>query len=141
MATCARCAVDGGLPHCEAPDVDLSALLERELPAGLARCAERLPYRVRLQVEGEGKSWVIDTAKDPPSVTTEAADSVGKVDSTLLISRAHLVDLITDSTWDAMRMFFAGRMRIEGDQRVGMDAAAWLSLPRSKERCTRAANE
>jgi SCP-2 sterol transfer family protein len=135
VSTCSRCILDGRLPRCEAPEVDLPALLERELPAGLARCAGRLPYRVRLRLEGERKSWLIDTVKDPPTVTAEPAGSDAKVDSTLVISRAHLLDLITDSEWDGMRMFFAGRMRIEGDQMAGMDASAWLSLPRSAERC------
>jgi hypothetical protein len=136
VSTCSRCTLDGRLPRCEAPDVDLPALLERELPAGLARCAGRLRYRVRLRLEGEGKSWVIDTVKDPPTVTAWTTGNDGEVDSTLVISRAHLLDLVTDSEWNPMRMFFAGRMRIEGDEAAGMDASGWLSLPRSKERCT-----
>jgi hypothetical protein len=135
VSTCSRCTIDGELPRCEAPDVDLPALLERELPAGLARCPSRLSYTVRLRLEGEPTSWVIDTVNSPPRVTAERADSAGKVDSTLVISRAHLIDLITDSEWDGMRMFFAGRMRIEGDQIAGVDASGWLSHPRSKERC------
>ncbi len=135
VSTCSRCILDGKLPRCEAPDVDLPALLERELPAGLARCPSRLPYTVRLQLEGERRSWVIDTVDNPPKVTAEEASSAGKVDSTLVISRAHLIDLITDSEWDGMRMFFAGRMRIEGDQTAGVDVSGWLSYPRSKERC------
>jgi hypothetical protein len=110
-------------------------LLERELPAGLARCAGRRPYTVRLRLDGETKSWVIDTVKNPPTVTAETAGSDGKVDATIVISRAHLMDLVTDPEWDGMRMFFAGRMRIEGDQAAGVDASEWLSLPRSKERC------
>jgi len=136
VATCARCTLDDNrVPQCETPDVDLSAVLERELPAGLAGCAAFRPYTLRLKVEGESKSWVIDTTKKPPSVTAEAPGNNRKVDGTLLIARAHLVDLIADSSWSGMRMFLAGRMRVEGDEAAGMDASMWLSVPRDKERC------
>jgi hypothetical protein len=135
VATCARCTTEGILPRCEEPDVDLSALLERELPAGLAHCTGRLPYTVRLLVEGEHKSWVIDTVKDPPSVTAEIMGHDRKVDATVRVSRANLIDVVTASQGDGMRASFAGRMRIEGDDQAGMDAALWLSVPRNKEGC------
>jgi hypothetical protein len=140
VATCTRCTLERGVPRCEAPKVDLAALLERELPAGLARCSGRLRYSARLRVEGEPKAWVIDTAKSPPTVTVESAGN-GHVDATLVIAREHLVDLVASSEWDGMRSFFAGRLRIEGDERAAMDVAAWLSLPRSKERCLADAGE
>ena len=79
--------------------------------------------------------------QEPAHGHRRGAGSERKVDATLLISRAHLVDLVADSEWNGMRMFFAGRMRIEGDEGAGMDASAWLSLPRSKERCTPDAGE
>ena len=135
VATCSRCTLDGKLPRCDSPEVDLSAVLERELPAGLARCAALRPYTVRLKVEGERRSWLIDTVKQPPTVTAEAVGSNAKVGTTLLITREHLVDLIADSTWSSMRMFFAGRMRVEGDDAAGMDVSTWLSVPRDKGRC------
>lgn len=44
VATCTRCTLERSVPRCEAPKVDLAALLERELPAGLARCSGRATY-------------------------------------------------------------------------------------------------
>ncbi len=98
--------------------VDIKKLFNEELPASLAKNAEdvkTIGAKFQMNVTGEGQ-WFIDASPTGPACKpgSEAADC------TLTIAAEDFQKLIENPQANGMALFFAGKLKVDGNQMLAM---------------------
>ena len=98
--------------------VDAKKLFNEELPAALARNAEEaktIGAKYQMNITGEG-SWFIDvSASGPKCVPGEEP-----ADCTITITSEDFQKLIENPQQNGMQLFFAGKLKIGGNNMLAM---------------------
>ena len=97
--------------------LDIQKLFNEELPAALARNADEakaMNAKVQMNITGEGE-WFIDVSATGPSCTpgTQAGDCA------ITIAGPDLEKLM-DNPGAGMTLFFAGKLKVTGNQMLAM---------------------
>jgi putative sterol carrier protein len=98
--------------------VDIKKLFNEDLPASLAKNAEdvrTIGAKFQMNVTGEGE-WFIDASESGPvcKAGTETADC------TLTIAAEDFQKLIENPQANGMSLFFAGKLKVAGNQMLAM---------------------
>ncbi len=98
--------------------VDIKKLFNEELPASLAKNAEdvkTIGAKFQMNVTGEGE-WFIDASESGPACKpgSEAADC------TLTIAAEDFQKLMENPQANGMSLFFAGKLKVAGNQMLAM---------------------
>jgi len=98
--------------------VDIKKLFNEELPAALAKNAEdakTIGAKYQMNVIGEGE-WHIDVTSTGPSCKagTETADC------TITLAAEDFQKLIENPQANGMQLFFAGKLKVAGNQMLAM---------------------
>ena len=101
--------------------VDIKKLFNEELPASLTKNAEdvkTIGAKFQMNITGEGE-WFIDASETGPGCRpgTEEAE---RADCTLTIAAEDFQKLIENPQANGMQLFFAGKLKVEGNQMVAM---------------------
>ena len=98
--------------------VDTKKLFNEDLPAALAKNAEEaktIGAKYQMNITGEG-SWFIDvSATGPKCVAGEQP-----ADCTITIASDDFQKLIEDPQQNGMQLFFAGKLKIGGNNMLAM---------------------
>jgi len=98
--------------------VDVKALFNDLLPAALAQNAEEartIGAKYQMNITGEGE-WNIDVSASGPSCKT----GTGPADCTLTIAAEDFQKLIEKPQANGMQLFFAGKLKVTGNQMLAM---------------------
>jgi putative sterol carrier protein len=98
--------------------VDVKKLFNEELPAALtknATDAREIGAKYQMNITGEGE-WSIDVSDSGPSVKP----GTGPADCTITITGEDFQQLLENPTANAMPLFFAGKLKVEGNPALGM---------------------
>ncbi|MBX3208636.1 MAG: SCP2 sterol-binding domain-containing protein [Labilithrix sp.] len=98
--------------------VDIKKLFNDELPAALAKNAEdakTIGAKYQMNVTGEGE-WNIDVTSTGPSCTAGTADA----DCTITIAADDFQKLVENPQANGMQLFFAGKLKVTGNQMLAM---------------------
>jgi putative sterol carrier protein len=98
--------------------VDVKKLFNEYLPANLAKNAEdakTIGAKFQMNITGEGE-WFIDASATGPvcRAGTEAADC------TITIAAEDFQKLIENPQANGMALFFAGKLKVDGNQMLAM---------------------
>jgi len=105
--------------------IDIAKLFNEQLPAILARNsdeAKAINARYQIQVTGAG-SWHLDLTSAGPSVTSGDKPA----DCTVTIA-ADDFQKLQENPATAMQLFFAGKLKISGNQMLGIKLQKVFSL-------------
>jgi hypothetical protein len=99
--------------------VDIKKLFNEDLPARLSRNAEdarSIGAKYQMNVKGEGE-WMIDVSSTGPSCKpgTDAA-----ADCTITIASEDFQKLLENPQANGLQLFFAGKLKVDGNQMLGM---------------------
>ncbi len=98
--------------------VDIKKLFNDELPAALAKNAEdakTIGAKYQMNITGEGE-WNIDVTSTGPSCKAGTADA----DCTMTIAAEDFQKLIENPQANGMQLFFAGKLKVAGNQMLAM---------------------
>lgn len=98
--------------------VDIKKLFNEELPASLAKNAEdakTIGAKYQMNVTGEGE-WNIDVTSSGPSCTP----GNGPADCTITIASEDFQKLVENPQANGMQLFFAGKLKVAGNQMLAM---------------------
>ncbi|HVH41145.1 MAG TPA: SCP2 sterol-binding domain-containing protein [Labilithrix sp.] len=98
--------------------VDIKKLFNEELPAALAKNAEdakTIGAKYQINVTGEGE-WNIDVTSTGPSCKAGTADA----DCTMTMAAEDFQKLIENPQANGMQLFFAGKLKVAGNQMLAM---------------------
>ncbi|MGO8992015.1 MAG: SCP2 sterol-binding domain-containing protein [Polyangiaceae bacterium] len=98
--------------------VDTKKLFNEELPAALAKNAEEaktIGAKYQMNITGEG-SWFIDVSATGPKV--EAGEQ--PADCTITIAAEDFQKLVENPQANGMPLFFAGKLKIGGNNMLAM---------------------
>jgi putative sterol carrier protein len=98
--------------------VDIKQLFNDQLPAALGKNADdakTIGAKFQINVTGEGE-WNIDVSPSGPAIKagTDAADC------TITISAEDFQKLIENPQANGMQLFFAGKLKVGGNQMLAM---------------------
>jgi putative sterol carrier protein len=100
--------------------VDIQKLFNEELPAGIAKhadAAKEIGAKYQINITGEGGGeWFID-CKENPGAT---AGNPGGANCTITIATEDFQKLIENPQANGMQLFFAGKLKVQGDQMLAM---------------------
>src|SRR5579872_5967569 len=97
--------------------VDIKKLFNDELPAALVKNADdakTIGAKFQINITGEG-SWNIDVSATGPKITP----GEGAADCTLTLAGEDFGKLI-ESPGNGMQLFFAGKLKVAGNQTLAM---------------------
>lgn len=98
--------------------VDVKKLFNEELPAGFAKNAEdakTIGAKYQINVTGEGE-WFIDATSTGPTVKAGNEPA----DCTITIAAEDFQKLIENPQANGMQLFFAGKLKVTGNQMLAM---------------------
>ena len=98
--------------------VDIKKLFNEELPASLEKNAEdakTIGAKYQMNVTGEGE-WNVDVTSTGPSCKAGTADA----DCTITIAAEDFQKLIENPQANGMALFFAGKLKVAGNQMLAM---------------------
>lgn len=98
--------------------VDVNKLFNEELPAALQRNADdakSIGAKYQMNVTGEGE-WFIDVSATGPS----CQPGTGEADCTITIAAEDFQKLIENPQANGMQLFFAGKLKVAGNQMLAM---------------------
>lgn len=106
--------------------VDIKNLFNEHLPASLARNAEEakaIGAKYQMNITGEGE-WAIDVSATGPSCKpgNEPADC------TITVSAEDFQKLIENPQANGMQLFFAGKLKVGGNQMLAMKLSKLFGL-------------
>jgi len=99
--------------------VDIKKLFNEELPAALGKNAEdakTIGAKYQMNVTGEGE-WTIDVTSTGPSCK-EGTDATA--DCTITLAAEDFQKLIENPQANGMQLFFAGKLKVAGNQMLAM---------------------
>ncbi|GAC1370206.1 MAG: hypothetical protein NVSMB47_19630 [Polyangiales bacterium] len=100
--------------------VDIKKLFNEELPAAIAKQpdkAKEIGHIFQMNVTGDGGEWTIDTTSSGPSCVAGKSD---KAECTITISDADFQKLVENPQANGMQLFFAGKLKVQGNQMLAM---------------------
>ena len=98
--------------------VDVKKLFNEELPAALEKNAEdakTIGAKYQMNITGEGE-WNIDVSSTGPAVKSGEAPA----DCTITVSAEDFQKLIENPQANGMQLFFAGKLKVSGNQMLAM---------------------
>jgi len=107
--------------------VDVKKLFNEDLKSALARNpadAKKIGGVYQMNVTGAG-SWAIDLTADPPSCVEGTAANPG---ATIDIAEADFQTLHANPGAEGMKLFFAGKLKVKGNQMLAMNLQKLLAL-------------
>ena len=109
--------------------VDIQKLLNEELPAQLAKYpdqAKAIGGKFQLNITGEGGGeWYIDASDTGPSAKPGKGDAA---DLTITIAVEDFQKLQENPQANGMQLFFAGKLKLAGNQMLGMKLGKLFAL-------------
>lgn len=99
--------------------VDIQKLFNEELPAAIAKNpegAKAIGAKYQINVAGAGE-WFIDASSSGPSA---AAGNPGGADCTISIAAEDFQKLYENPQANGMQLFFAGKLKVTGNQMLAM---------------------
>jgi putative sterol carrier protein len=107
--------------------VDIKKLFNDELPVALARNAEdarTIGAKFQMNVTGPGGGeWNIDVSSSGPS----CKPGTGDADCTITIADDDFQKLMENPQANGLQLFFAGKLKVAGNQMLGMKLQKLLS--------------
>jgi putative sterol carrier protein len=98
--------------------VDIKKMFNEELPAALTRNADEaktIGAKFQLNIADEGE-WNIDVSATGPACKS-GSDAA---DCTISIASADFQELMLDPQANGMKLFFAGKLKVAGNQMLAM---------------------
>jgi putative sterol carrier protein len=98
--------------------VDIKKLFNEELPASLtanAEDAKTIGAKYQMNVTGEGE-WNIDVTSTGPVIK----EGTGDADCTITVAAEDFQKLIENPQANGMQLFFAGKLKVAGNQMLAM---------------------
>ena len=109
--------------------VDIQKMFNEQLPAGMAKnpdAAKAIGTKYQLNVSGDGGGqWYIDCSASGPSVQ---AGSPGGAECTIGIDSADFPALVADPQAAGMKLFFAGKLKIDGNPMLALKLSKLFEL-------------
>jgi putative sterol carrier protein len=99
--------------------VDIKKLFNEELPASLAKNAEdvrTIGAKFQMNIEGAG-NWFIDASATGPACRAGTEEGA---DCTLTIASDDFQKLVENPQQNGMQLFFAGKLKVAGNQMLAM---------------------
>lgn len=109
--------------------VDIQKLFNEELPAQLAKhpdAAKAIGGKFQINITGEGGGeWFIDVSDSGPS---SKAGQGAAADLTITIATEDFQKLQENPQANGMQLFFAGKLKLQGNQMLGMKLGKLFTL-------------
>jgi putative sterol carrier protein len=109
--------------------VDIQKLLNEDFPAQLAKFpdqAKAIGGKFQLNITGEGGGeWFIDATESGPSAKQGQGDAP---DLTITIAAEDFQKLQENPQAAGMQLFFAGKLKLQGNQMLGMKLGKLFTL-------------
>lgn len=109
--------------------VDVKKLFNEELPAQLAKNAEdakTIGAKYQINVTGDGGGeWFIDVSASGPSAS---AGNPGNADCTITLTSEDFQKLHENPDANGMQLFFAGKLKVQGNQMLAMKLKKLFAL-------------
>jgi putative sterol carrier protein len=109
--------------------VDIQKLFNEELPAQLAKFpdkAKEIGAKFQMVIEGEGGgAWFIDVSESGP---TASASNPGTADVTMTVAVEDFQKLVENPQANGMQLFFAGKLKVSGNQMLAMKLGKLFNL-------------
>ncbi|EYF05234.1 SCP2 sterol-binding domain-containing protein [Chondromyces apiculatus] len=109
--------------------VDIQKLFNEELPAALAKhgdAAKQIGAKYQLNVTGDGGGeWFINVSDSGPSVEK---GNPGGADCTMTVASEDFQKLYEDPGKNGMALFFAGKLKVAGNQMLAMKLSKLFEL-------------
>ena len=100
--------------------VDIKQLFNETLPAALSKNAEEaktIGAKFQMNITGDtGGEWNIDVSASGPVVKT----GTGEADCTISITDEDFQKLVENPQANGMQLFFAGKLKVSGNQMLAM---------------------
>ena len=101
--------------------VDIKQLFDKDLPEALTKQpdkAKEIGHMFQMNVTGDsGGEWTIDTTASGPSCKPGKND---KAECAITISDADFQKLVENPQANGMQLFFAGKLKVQGNQMLAM---------------------
>jgi putative sterol carrier protein len=108
--------------------VDIKKLFNEDLPATLVRNADEakeIGARYQLNITGpNGGEWNIDVSSSGPS----CKPGTGPADCTITLGDEDFQKLVENPSANAVPLFFAGKLKVTGNQLLAMKLSKLFSL-------------
>lgn len=108
---------------------DAQSLFNEELPAAMARnpdAARAVGVKVQLHVDGEGGGeWFIDCSDTGPRVV---AGNPGGAEANVKVSAADFATLMDNPQANGIKLFFFGKLKVDGNPMVASKLLKLLEL-------------
>lgn len=107
--------------------VDVKKLFNEDLKGALERNpaeARKIGGVYQMNITGAG-TWTIDLSKDPPTVVEGPATNPG---ATIEISESDFQTLYANPQAEGMKLFFAGKLKVKGNQMLAMNLQKLFAL-------------
>jgi putative sterol carrier protein len=112
--------------------VDIHKLFNETLPEGLAKHgdkAKEIGAKFQLNITGEGGGeWFIDLSASGPSATQS---NPGSADCTMTMTVEDFQKLHENPQANGMQLFFAGKLKVSGNQMLAMKLSKLFELAAS----------
>lgn len=106
--------------------VDIKKLFNEDLPAALSKNAEEakaIGAKFQMNIAGEGE-WHIDASSSGPS----CKPGTGDADCTISLAGADFQTLMENPQENAMKLFFAQKLKVTGNQMLAMKMQKLLAF-------------
>ena len=107
--------------------IDIQKLFNEELPAALVAKpdeAKAIGAKYQLNITGAG-NWAIDVSATGP--TCEAGEKPG-ADCTITVAEPDFQKLVENPQANGMTLFFAGKLKVQGNQMLAMKLQKLFAL-------------
>jgi len=107
--------------------VDVKKLFNEQIPAGLeknAAEAKTIGAKFQMNITGEGE-WFIDVSDSGPSCKP---GTEGTPDCTITIAAEDFQKLVENPQQNGMQLFFAGKLKVTGNQMLAMKLQKLFSV-------------
>jgi putative sterol carrier protein len=109
--------------------VDIQKLFNEELPAQIAKhsdAAKALGAKFQINITGDGGGeWFIDASDSGPAATQS---NPGTADVTIGLASEDFQKLMENPQANSMQLFFAGKLKVSGNQMLAMKLTKLFSL-------------
>ena len=103
--------------------VDIKNLFNNELPAAISKSPDKaaeIGHVFQMNVTGDGGgAWTINTTKNDGGPSCKAG-TLATAECTINISDADFQKLVENPQANGMQLFFAGKLKVQGNQMLAM---------------------
>ena len=112
--------------------VDIQKLFNEDLPAILAKnpdAAKQIGAKYQMNIKGDdGGEWYIDVSDSGPKAEK---GNPGTAECTITIASEDFQKLVENPQANGMQLFFAGKLKIDGNNMLAMKLGKLFSLGQS----------